>query len=92
MKRIKELVDSIENENHQELLKRRRDKYRNKGRTTTSLGRSFDNFTVKTKRIRSRSITSANTSCISSAVSTSNAFFRYGRSSCASHRTDTVNK
>ncbi|KAK4027744.1 hypothetical protein OUZ56_016791 [Daphnia magna] len=42
MKRIKELVDSIENENHQELLKRRRDKYRNKGRTTTSLGHTED--------------------------------------------------
>ena len=55
--RVKELVQSMESENHQEVLKKRREnRLKNKGR-----GRSFDNYSVKTKRIRLRHRTSVNT-------------------------------
>jgi hypothetical protein len=64
--RKRPLVESMESQNHQEILKKRREKHVSNKRR----GRSLDNFSEKTKRTRLRPITSENTACISSVQST----------------------
>lgn len=68
--RVKEMVESMERQNSQEIKKKKREKHVGKKRR----GRSSDNFSEKPKRTRLRPITSVNTACLSSDVSSSNGF------------------